>query len=335
MSVSRSLREELDDWGKGAFAERRLVTGGSTFALFVCAGTWVARQVEKAAAEPSKMRQAWDNRLQQTWRGNDKKEEVARRAALLKKGPIFATRSTKELRMLALALEHMEYAEGERIFSEGDEPDGVYVLEQGSCAVHVKGLGAVARVQEVGTVFGEICMFLEGSPRTATIVAEQKTRCYRMKAAEAMEILEESWGDQEELHRRAGLLGACDLFSEMREAELIVLATAMNLKVFHRPGVHIVKEGERGQSMYVIEGGNPIVSVQGTGRVAELAPGDIFGELAVLQAPKSWRTATVTTSDMETVVFSLKQEDVFRLIPDARREKLLEKAQETYDAHAK
>ena len=54
-------------------------------------------------------------------------------------------------------------------------------------------------------------------------------------------------------------------------------------------------------------------------RVAELAPGDIFGELAVLQAPKSWRTATVTTSDMETVVFSLKQEAVFRLIPDARR----------------
>lgn len=125
-----------------------------------------------------------------------------------------------------------------------------------------------------------------------------------------------------------------ELFSTLRHAELFVLAAHMERVVFSRPDINIITEGKQGNVMYLLEEGHPMVTVQGVGRVRELEEGDVFGELAILQSPYCWRTATVKTMDMRTVVWALSQEDVFRLIPVQRREETLAKCQQTYDKRA-
>lgn len=187
--------------------------------------------LEKAEAEDYMHKESWENRLQDTWRGKDKGAEIQRRADLLGTAKLFAHRSMKELRMLALAMEHMEYAENELIFAEGDPPDGVYVLDYGSVAVHVKGIGAVTDLIETGSVFGEICLFVD-TPRTASIVASRPTRCFRCTGAEALTIMEDSWGDRVHLEARAEYLGAIEFFSMLGHAELMV-RLSIDFSIFH------------------------------------------------------------------------------------------------------
>ena len=59
------------------------------------------------------------------------------------------------------------------------------------------------------------------------------------------------------------------------------------------PGVRLTGEGASGYSFYVLREGAATVSVDGS-EVRTLAPGDFFGELALLGDGR--RTATVTTT---------------------------------------
>ena len=251
---------------------------------------------------------------------------------MLGSAPLFAHRTIKELRMLVVAMEHMSYDKGDVVFAEGDQPNGVYVLDSGACSVHLEAVGVVAELTEPGAVFGELCLFLDAN-RTASIVATKPTRCFRCSGADAMKVMEDAWGDREELAERAAYLHKVDVFSTFAQAELMLLATGMSVFKYHRPGQDIVKEGTRGENMFFIRTGNPYVSLRSVGRVAELAPGDFFGEVALLDT-NSYRTATVTTSDMSTIVYALHRDDVFRLTTPEQREIMLENGTAVYDERA-
>jgi CRP-like cAMP-binding protein len=72
-----------------------------------------------------------------------------------------------------------------------------------------------------------------------------------------------------------------------------------------RAGEVLVREGRRGNELYVIVNGEAEVSRDGTS-LATLEAGDYFGELAVLRpAP---RTATVTaTTDMDVLIVTARE----------------------------
>lgn len=72
---------------------------------------------------------------------------------------------------------------GQKIFSEGDDPDGVYYICQGRVKV-VKDVGgheAVLAELEPGDIFGELAMVGE-SPRSATIVVTEECWVYKFSA---------------------------------------------------------------------------------------------------------------------------------------------------------
>lgn len=89
---------------------------------------------------------------------------------------------------------------------------------------------------------------------------------------------------------KADLLGATPLFASIGRAELNHVA---QLSSEHEvdDGAVLVAEGDDLGSFFVITDGTAAVTRDGE-RIAELGPGEVFGELALLlQAP---RTATVT-----------------------------------------
>lgn len=283
-----------------------------------------ARAAEiEALLERAVPKDAWENRLAEAWRGTDGGAEVRRRAELLARAPVFQDCSNKELRMLGVAMEQMSYGSGEVLFAEGDAPNGVYVLESGACAVHVKGVGVVRDLNEPGAIFGELSIFLD-SNRTASVVATAPTLCLRCSGGDAIKVMEQTWGDRAELENRADMLAKVDLLSDLGKANLMMLATAVNEHIFHRPGVDIIREGQRGENLFVVKVGNPTVHVRGVGRVRELAPGDFFGEMVVLGG-NPYRTATVTTADMRTVVYTLHQNDLYRLTTREQQKIMLAK----------
>jgi CRP-like cAMP-binding protein len=74
---------------------------------------------------------------------------------------------------------------------EGEPADALYVVLEGSVGVTARGeAGAEQRLRTMGpdTYFGEIGL-LERIPRTATVTAEQPTRCYRIDGDEFLAAL--------------------------------------------------------------------------------------------------------------------------------------------------
>jgi len=90
--------------------------------------------------------------------------------------------------------------------------------------------------------------------------------------------------------RSTSALALVPLFSGLSKSHLQRLSEATE-EVAFRPGATVVREGELGATLFVIVEGQATVS-RGGKRLAELFPGDFFGEVSLLdQGP---RTATVT-----------------------------------------
>lgn len=97
---------------------------------------------------------------------------------------------------------------------------------------------------------------------------------------------------------------AVPLFSAVSKRHVRSIVQAAT-EVDVRAGKVLVQEGAWGREMYVIVSGTAVVTQKGR-KVAELVPGDFFGELAFLHpAPRS---ATVTAySDMRLMVLSPRE----------------------------
>jgi CRP-like cAMP-binding protein len=90
-----------------------------------------------------------------------------------------------------------------------------------------------------------------------------------------------------------GLLRRMPAFREVPLAQLALMASLMK-PVRVVPGEDVVKQGEIGSSMYVIRQGQVEVVVETDGadkRIAQLGPGEYFGEIALVESVP--RTATV------------------------------------------
>jgi CRP-like cAMP-binding protein len=85
------------------------------------------------------------------------------------------------------------------------------------------------------------------------------------------------------------LIRGVPLFAAADEPFLERLASEFMARTFSA-GETIAEEGEGGRTFIVIESGQVTVTVQGQ-EVAQLGPGDAFGEMALID--KSARTATV------------------------------------------
>lgn len=120
-----------------------------------------------------------------------------------------------------------------------------------------------------------------------------------------------------------GLLKHIPIWSRLTEGEMSHLASRLKW-VVHGPGEAIVRQGDEGESMFVLLRGSVAVSLTDThGRseqVATLGGGDFFGEMSLMTGEK--RSASVTALE-EVECAELHKDDVAGLLlerPELARE---------------
>ena len=96
-------------------------------------------------------------------------------------------------------------------------------------------------------------------------------------------------------------LKSIPFFAGMKKKELEALSRQTD-EIDVPAGKALTREGDFGQEFFVIESGTADV-VRGGEKIAELGPGDFFGEMALLGEER--RTATVTASSpMQLIVMT-------------------------------
>ena len=93
-------------------------------------------------------------------------------------------------------------------------------------------------------------------------------------------------------------LKTVDLFAEVPEEALAKIAPFTQVDEF-APGREVIKEGGFSNDFYVITEGTAKVEREGE-HLADLGPGDVFGEQALLE--KQQRSATVTATSTLRVI---------------------------------
>ena len=107
-------------------------------------------------------------------------------------------------------------------------------------------------------------------------------------------------------------LAAVPLFDSLTESELKELVGWFDVQTVGE-GIKLAGEGSAGYSFYVLVEGSAVVTADGV-TVATYAPGDFFGEMAILSGGR--RTATVTTTSPARVLVMFGTE--FRRMQDVQ-----------------
>jgi CRP-like cAMP-binding protein len=108
----------------------------------------------------------------------------------LRQVPMFRDIDPARLKLLAFTSERVQYAGGQRFFSQGDASDAAYLILDGSANVLLDTPGGEIKVAELGSnaLVGEMGILSESS-RSATIVAAEPTTALRIDKRVFLELL--------------------------------------------------------------------------------------------------------------------------------------------------
>jgi CRP/FNR family transcriptional regulator, cyclic AMP receptor protein len=112
--------------------------------------------------------------------------------ALLAKTEFFETFTTGELQTLAGAAANLTLLRGDVVFTEGAEPDRIYVVVSGRIAIANRspdGRESVVALMESGDLFGEMSM-LDGLPRSAEARALEPSELLGVSYHPIQDVLE-------------------------------------------------------------------------------------------------------------------------------------------------
>jgi putative peptide zinc metalloprotease protein len=256
------------------------------------------------------------------------------RMTLLRGVPAFARLPTPVLKELANLLSEERYPAGSAVVTEEASGDRLYLISEGRVEVSVGGskgpvpLGTL----ESGELFGEIALLEPEGKRQATVTAITPLITFSLAAPAFQGVL-----DTHLQARTAFAAAAEDLlvakflkqaspFATLSPDRLRWLTSGLK-RLSVSAGTAIIREGETGESCYLVRSGQVEVLAQQDGsaerRLATLGPGTLFGEAALLtEAP---RNATVRVLEACELLV-LNRADLLEAIGEDRRmgERMLE-----------
>lgn len=219
-------------------------------------------------------------------------------AQLLAAAKPFDALSDAARQRLAAHARPRRFIPGELIVLEGQPGEELFFVAEG--AVHVLGRGfdgtelVLARL-EAGSYFGEQAL-LEDPPLPRNASARSVTRCRLLVLPR--HALRAAFDEDDQLAlrlRRAGEAQRAERRTRFRDRVLSELGIGAGYAIEHfAAGSYVFREGDPAGKIYVIVSGRALV-LKGESVIKELLPGQIFGELAVLDSAP--RTASVQAAE--------------------------------------
>ncbi len=239
--------------------------------------------------------------------------------------PLFSDLDADQFKEVVRKLQSRSYNKHDEVLKEGDPGDSILIVASGRLEVYKeteqKGRVFLASLRD-GDFFGEFGYFA-GRKRQASVVAAEDTEVLEITRKDVEEVVTKFPGVEkvlEDFYRTRvieNLLATSPLFTELDAGQRSYIASLFKLEGF-KEQEDVVKEGEEGEKMYLIRMGHVLVHTQNPMgeqvRLAELGPGDFFGEISLLLNKP--RTATVTTASPVVELMSLHKEDLDAIVSD-------------------
>jgi CRP-like cAMP-binding protein len=113
---------------------------------------------------------------------------------LLREQPFFADLTDDELTVISKITSRKDFKLGDTVFKESEDGQSVYVLKSGevkACKIAPDGELFTLTIMKDGDIFGEMS-FLDGRPRSATIVAMSDLVTYVIERSDFETIVDEN-----------------------------------------------------------------------------------------------------------------------------------------------
>ncbi|MCU0606109.1 MAG: cyclic nucleotide-binding domain-containing protein [Candidatus Edwardsbacteria bacterium] len=226
--------------------------------------------------------------------------------------------SDAERQALSSRLKEERRAAGAVIIRQGDAGDKFYLVKSGAVEVVIRmpdGAEHVAARLSAGDYFGEIAL-VKNVPRTATVRAVADCSLLTLDRGDFALLLSQQVDLAPRIDRlieNRAFLSRLPLFAEFAPGQMAMVASRL-VPERYRAGQRIFSQGDPGDSFYIVKEGQVDILVARDGqqsRVAELGPGEYFGEIALLlDVP---RTAGVVARS-DCLVLRLMQGDFMELL---------------------
>lgn len=196
---------------------------------------------------------------------------------------MFMSLEEKDLQVVIDAMDQKKAEAEEFVIKEGEPGDVLYILESGTmqCTKVIGGEKKALKQYKAGDVFGELAL-LYNAPRAATIQAETESLLWVLDRQTFNHIVKDA--SQKKREKYENFLSTVPILQNMDHYERSKLADAIKEKKF-TAGSQIIKQGEQGDSFYILVDGDAYVTLNASGDevVMKYQPGDYFGELALLK----------------------------------------------------
>jgi CRP-like cAMP-binding protein len=200
--------------------------------------------------------------------------------------PLFAGMPSDALQALVENLQLVSLEPGEPLFREGDPSDALYVIVEGEVSVQNEGPPRVEMSRlGPGAFIGEVALMTD-QPRSATVICLQNAELLRIDRHTLSRVLA-NHGDvlravlrfvRDRLVDR--WMRTSPLFRPFNDAERIELAAKFKFLEIDA-GTVVLGAGERPDGLYIVLAGQFLV-LRNKSAVAQLGPGDLIGETALL-----------------------------------------------------
>eukprot|EP00834_Sanchytrium_tribonematis_P000682 NODE_13_length_54415_cov_0.522424.p16 type:complete len:348 gc:universal NODE_13_length_54415_cov_0.522424:47170-48213(+) len=212
-------------------------------------------------------------------------QQKARLAESVQQNFLFRNLDEDQSRDVINAMEERIVKPEEVIIRQGDEGDFFYVVESGKYDIFVNKNGTPVKVVEIGAggSFGELALMYNAT-RAATVVATSPGVLWALDRVTFRRILMDNTSKKRKLYE--SFLEEVPLLHSLEVYERHKIADTLETVSF-QDGDTVIKQGDIGDSFYIIEEGEAVVTKvdahNTTHVVRNLKKGDYFGGSFYLQ----------------------------------------------------
>jgi len=242
----------------------------------------------------------------------------------IKTNVLFESNTEDELMEIIDVFEPCSFKASDVVIQQDEKDDYFYVVESGDLSITVRvaiddeedETSTDKSVNEVnyllgsfhgGMAFGELALLYYGSPCAATIaVTSEECKLWRIRRSWYRGVVAQ--------HRKRLLVEKVKFLSNVKvgkktfgevlsKDQLDTMAQLLKQEYFHK-GETIVREGEAGNTFYIIQSGEVDLCKKGLGPIGTIGKGKYFGEKALLSDDDRYLTAEASTEKVVCYVMT-------------------------------